>query len=64
MVTPRIERTLSVLEILFERYSPSPTSAPSELGGDGPDGNFGGCAHCVPIPGDRRTPTLPTAARS
>lgn len=50
-VTPRIERTFSLLEILFERYSPEPDVGTFELGGDGPDGNYGGCAHCVSVPG-------------
>jgi len=50
-VTPRIDKTLSVLEVLFERYSIEPDIGTFELGGDGPDGNFGGCAHCVAIPG-------------
>src|SRR5688572_27540704 len=34
-LTPRIDRTLSVLEILFERYSPEPDVGTFELGGDG-----------------------------
>ena len=50
-VTPRIDKTLSLLEILFERYVPGPDTGTFELGGDGPDGNYGGCAHCVAIPG-------------
>src|SRR5262249_1964957 len=63
-ITPRIANTFSQLEILFERYSPEPDVGTFELGGDGPDGNYGGCAHCVAIAGiapeyayfaDRRT---------
>src|SRR5262245_18980069 len=50
-VTPRIANTFSLLELLFERYSPEPDIGTFELGGYGPDGNFGRCAHCVAIPG-------------
>jgi hypothetical protein len=50
-VTPRIAFTFSMLEILFERYSPEPDVGVFQLGGDRPDGNYGSCAHCVVIPG-------------
>jgi hypothetical protein len=50
-LTPRIEKTFSVLDVLFERYVPGPGLGTFELGGDGPDGNYGGCAHCLAIAG-------------
>jgi hypothetical protein len=49
-LTPIVPDTGSRIEIFFERYVPGPDVGTFELGGDGPDGNFGTCRHCVVIP--------------
>lgn len=45
-IGPEIEGSERVISLLFERYSPGPDVGRFDLS-EGPDANFGTCAHCV-----------------
>ncbi len=49
VTSPRVNGADPLVTLLFERYSPFADIGTYPLGGDGPDANFGTCAHCVYI---------------
>ncbi len=48
VMDPAVEGSTPLM-LLFERYMPGPDVGTFPLGGSGPDGNFGTCAHCVAV---------------